>query len=222
MTAYQCPFCNVSLALSNDTYSNYFLNFFDVTKFKNNASVWKRDNLTSIKVVFIKCPSCKKTSIYALGHSKNLDGLTVNIYPRASYNRYPEYVPAHIRQDYQEAFAVMEFSERCAAMLARRCLKNMIEDFWQVKTATLYDAIYSLREEMEPKLWKAVESVCTLGNIGEHMKKDVNLLLDSDPMEPQRLTKLIELFIKEWYVAKNNRDVLFEQIVSLGMDTSAQ
>ena len=218
MTAYQCPFCNLSLALSNDTYSNYFLNFFDVTKFKNNAATWKRDNLSSVKVVFIKCPSCKKTSIYALGHSKDLTELSVNIYPRTTFNRYPDYVPKHIKEDYQEAYAIIEFSERCAAMLARRCLKNMIEDFWQMESATLYDAIYYLREEMDNKLWKAVESVCTLGNIGEHMKKDINILIEVDPLEAQRLIKLIELFIKEWYVAKNNRDTLFEQIINMGLD----
>ena len=218
MTAYQCPFCNLSLALSNDTYSNYFLNFFDVTKFKNNAATWKRDNLTSVKVIFIKCPSCKKTSIYALGHSRDLLGLSVNIHPRTTYNRYPDYVPAHIKEDYQEAFAIIEFSERCAAMLARRCLKNMIEDFWQIENATLYDAIYSLREELDVQLWKAVESVCTLGNIGEHMKKDVNILIEADPLEAQRLIKLIELFIKEWYIARNNRDTMFDQIINMGID----
>lgn len=220
MDAYKCPFCNNSLALSTDTYSNYFLNFYDVTKFKNNASTWKRDNInTAIKIVFIKCPSCKKTSIYALGHSKNLEGMMVNIYPRVSFNNYPDYVPAHIKKDYEEAFATVDFSERCAAMLARRCLKNMIEDFWQIDTATLYDGMYALREEMEVKLWQAVEGICQLGNIGEHMKKDVNLLQEADDMEAQRLIKLIELFIKEWYIARKNRDTLYEQIVQLGMET---
>jgi len=218
MSAYQCPFCNTALAVSQDTYTGYFLNFHDVTKFKNNAAVWKRDNLTSIKVAFIKCPNCRKVSIFAFGHSNDLSGLKVNIHPRGNHNKYPSYIPNKITQEYQEACSVLEFSERSAALLARRCLRNMIQDYWEISKDTLYDEFISLKEFLDAELWQAIDSIAQLGGIGQHMKQDVNTLTDVDPLEAQRLIKLIELLLKEWYIARYNRESLFEQIVNVELD----
>ncbi|MDR2005703.1 MAG: DUF4145 domain-containing protein [Acidaminococcales bacterium] len=218
MTAYQCPFCGLSLAMSQDTYANYFLNFHDVTKFKNNAAIWKRDNLTSIKVAFIKCPNCKKVSIYAFGHSKDLDGLSVNIHPRVNYTKYPGYIPEQITADYQEACSVLEFSERAAAALARRCLRGIIRDYWEISKSTLYEEIRALREFVDAELWQAIDSISQLGGIGERMKQADGLLLDVDPQEAHRLLKLVELLLKEWYIARHNREAIFEEIVNIDLD----
>jgi predicted RNA-binding Zn-ribbon protein involved in translation (DUF1610 family) len=218
MTAYQCPFCGLSLAVSQDTYANYFLNFYDVTKFKNNAATWKRDNITSIKVVFVKCPNCKKVSIYAFGHSKDLDGLSVNINPRVNYTKYPGYIPEQITNDYQEACSVAEFSEKAAAALARRCLRGIIRDYWEISKGTLYEEVRALRDLIDAELWQAIDSISQLGNIGEHMKQDVNLLVDVDQLEAHRLIKLVELLLKEWYIARYNRESLFEEIVNIELD----
>ncbi len=215
MSAYQCPFCNVSLAVSHETYANYFLNFFDVTKFKNTASTWKKDNSGTIKVVFVKCPNCKKISIYAFGHSKDLAGLSVNISPRVNYMKYPDYVPETIQKEYQEACSVLEFSEKAAATFARRCLREIIHDCWDMERANLFEELYALQNSIDKDLWRAIEGVCNIGDIGNHMKADVGLILDVQPMEAQRLIKLVELLIKEWYIAKRNRDLLLEQLVDL-------
>ena len=218
MTAYQCPFCNLALALSQDTYTGYFLNFYDVTKFKNNAAVWKRDNITTIKVAFIKCPNCKKISIYAFGHSNDLKGLKVNIHPTTNHNKYPSYIPGKITQEYQEACSIVEFSERSAALLARRCLREMIRDYWEISKDTLYEEVLALKEFLDIELWQAIESIVRLGGIGQHMQEDINTLTNVDPLEAHRLIKLIELLLKEWYIARYNRESLFEQIVNIELD----
>lgn len=42
---------------------------------------------------------------------------------------WPEYVPAPIRSDYEEACAIRDPSPKASATLARRCLQGMIRDF---------------------------------------------------------------------------------------------
>ena len=220
MSAYNCPFCGVSIALSNDTYSNYFLNFYDVTKFKNNAATWKRDNITSVKVVFIKCPNCKKISIYTFGHSSDLECLKINVNPRINCNYYPNYVPEKIRNDYKEACAILEFSPRSAAALARKCLRDIIQDYWQITRTNLYEELCSLQEvDIDPDLWKAIAGICNLGNIGKNAKEESMKIIDVDEAEAQRLIRLVELLIKEWYIARNNRDLFYEQILNLSNDS---
>jgi hypothetical protein len=215
MKAYQCPFCGLSLAVSADTCANYFLTFNDVTKFKNNASAWKRDNLTCLQTVFVKCPSCKKTSIHAFGYSKDLDGLTVSIYPRTNYVRHPAYVPKVIISDYQEACSLIEVSERSAALLARRCLRAIIRDYWGISHPTLYEEIMALENRINEEVWQAVQVILHTGGIGQRLQEDVDLLQDVDPSEAHRLIKLVELWLKEWYIARHNREELLSEITSL-------
>ena len=51
-----------------------------------------------------------------------------------------------------------------------------------------------------------------IGNIGAHMQKDINLIIDVDPDEAQTLIELIETLFDEWYVEREKRKKRFAKI----------
>jgi hypothetical protein len=51
----------------------------------------------------------------------------------------------------------------------------------------------------------AIDHVRSIGNIGAHMEKDINLIIDIDSNEAQVLIELVEMLFDEWYVARYNR-----------------
>lgn len=59
----------------------------------------------------------------------------------------------------------------------------------------LVDEITALQSLVPPAQWKAIDSLRSVGNIGAHMESDVNVIIDVDPDEAQKLLKLIELLI---------------------------
>jgi hypothetical protein len=117
----------------------------------------------------------------------------------------PEYVPAHVRKEYEEASAVRVVSANAAATLARRCLQAMIRDFWGITKGMLSAEIDALRENVEPETWNAIEGVRQTGMIGAHLEKGANLILEADPKEPEVLLQLIEYLIEDWYIARHKR-----------------
>lgn len=60
----------------------------------------------------------------------------------------------------------------------------------------------------------AIDHVRALGNIGAHMEKDINLIVDIDPDEAQKIIGLIELLFVEWYTARERRR---EGLAALGV-----
>jgi hypothetical protein len=142
-----------------------------------------------------------------------------------------------IREDFAEASAIRNLSPKASASLARRCLQGMIRDFWQVHTRpaeprsklaraqdrkTLFDEIEAIQEWVDPVTWQAIDVVRRLGNIGAHMELDVNVIVDVEPEEAERLLGLIEMLINEWYVARKTREERLQGIVALGAKKDAQ
>lgn len=54
-----------------------------------------------------------------------------------------------------------------------------------------------------------------MGNIGAHMEKDVNLVIDIEPGEAQILIDLIEMLFDEWYVEREARAKRLTAIANL-------
>jgi hypothetical protein len=57
--------------------------------------------------------------------------------------------------------------------------------------------------------------VRSIGNIGAHMEKDINVIVDVEPTEAAALVKLIEYLIEDWYVNKHEREEHLKEIVAL-------
>jgi hypothetical protein len=91
----------------------------------------------------------------------------------------------------------------------------MIRDFWGVKEKTLFDEINAINGKVDPAIWQAIDAVRKIGNIGAHMEKDINLVIDVEPEEAQMLIQLIEVLIEEWYIARKQRADHLAGIVAL-------
>jgi hypothetical protein len=93
--------------------------------------------------------------------------------------------------------------------------------FWNAKGRNLYEEINSIQSMVDPETWQAIHVVRQMGNIGAHMEKDVNTIIDVDPKEAQLLLGLLEHLIREWYVARYNKDESLKKIVAMAREKDA-
>ena len=116
--------------------------------------------------------------------------------------------------DYEEACLIRDLSPKASATLSRRCLQGILRDFWKVKPGRLVDEIEQVKDKIDPITWDAIEAVRKLGNIGAHMEKDIDVIVDVDPEDAGLLIGLFETLLKEWYVAREERRVRMTAVIA--------
>ncbi|WP_242825769.1 DUF4145 domain-containing protein [Cellulosilyticum lentocellum] len=163
-----------------------------------------------------------KSTIKVTGVGNQVKDMTSNFYPNSVAKQFPDYIPEQIRNDYQEACAIVNLSPKASATLSRRCLQGMIRDFWKISKGSLYDEISELNGKIPADLWSALDGLRKLGNIGAHMEKDTSVIIDIDPSEAENLIVLIELLMKEWYINRHERDNLFSKILTTTAQKQAE
>lgn len=47
------------------------------------------------------------------------------------------------------------------------------------------------------------------------MEKDINLIVDIDPDEAQKLIKLIEHLLDQWYINRHEQELLYTDIIDI-------
>jgi hypothetical protein len=148
--------------------------------------------------------------------------------PETAAKPQPDYIPQAIRDDYYEACRIRDLSPKSSATLARRCLQGMIRDFSGIAKGRLIDELDELSHGVNagnapagvtPEAVDAIDHVRSIGNIGAHMEKDVNVLVDIDPGEVQ---VLIELLFEEWYVARESRRQRLAKVTAIGAQKAQQ
>lgn len=149
---------------------------------------------------------------------------SIRFLPRGSSKPQPSYIPQPLVSDYEEACSIKELSPKASATLVRRCLQGMIRDFCGITRGTLAQEIKALREAIEsgsgPKgvdidTVDAIDHVRSIGNIGAHMEKNINIIVDVDADEAQVLIDLVEMLFSEWYVARERRTESLKAIKAL-------
>lgn len=153
--------------------------------------------------------------------------LSTYLLPQGFAKPQPEYIPETIRQDYLEACLIRDLSPKASATLARRCIQTMIRDFAKLPDRpNLHQEIDALRKavddgtaprEVSMASVKAIEHVKNIGNIGAHMQKDVDLIVEVDPGEAQALISLIESLLRDWYVERRMREDRFADVTKIGV-----
>lgn len=204
---WRCPFCGNNSTITNQNTSGRSLEFNDGNKF---------DCQMIVIMTSIVCPNpeCKeivlkarfgKAVIAAGGYRLNelIDSWVLR--PSSLALNFPDYVPSPIRQDYEEACKIRDLSPKASATLSRRCLQGIIRDFKGIVKKRLVDEIDALKDDIDIDTWAAIDAVRQIGNIGAHMEKDINEIIEVDPEEAQLLIELIETLIKDWYIARNKR-----------------
>ncbi|WP_416407854.1 DUF4145 domain-containing protein [Agrobacterium rosae] len=150
--------------------------------------------------------------------------------PDSSAKSWPSYIPAALIEDYQEACLIKHLSPKASATLARRCLQGMIRDFCGISKGTLFDEIKELKKRVDdgsgPKgveleTLEAIDAIRKIGNIGAHLEKDINIIVEVDQDEAQILIGLLEMLFKDWYVAKNDRQARLKKIMDIALAKEA-
>jgi len=228
MTAYSwtCPFCQRPVTIRSET---------DISSDKTELRIDNSDGLRLAQARFIVCPNpkCRKISfdveLYSAnytstGYSRVFRKRTLlnswQLIPESKAMSFPSYIPPAILGDYNEACLILNKSPKAAATLARRCLQGIIRDFWQVKikSGRLSDEIKEIESKVDPKTLEAIDSVRSVGNIGAHMEQDINLIVDIEPKEADLLVGLIEILLKDWYIARYEREIHLDAVRQLGIE----
>ncbi|WP_325437229.1 DUF4145 domain-containing protein [Pseudomonas nitroreducens] len=214
-----CPFCNHNATIAEANYSASRFDFNDNNKYGYQA----------VKIWSITCPNpeCAEYQLSASLHDRATvqgslkvlpEKKSWKLIPSSFAKNLPNYVPRAIVEDYNEACAIRELSPKASATLSRRCIQGMIRDFFAVKKGRLIDEIDAIKEKVDPATWAAIDAVRQIGNIGAHMEKDINVIVDVDPEEAQLLISLIETLISDWYVVKHEREERLKSLVAIAAE----
>ena len=209
---FECPYCQVSIPINKFTLHS--TNFAFHSTVRGGYTVENNDS-SELELAFIRCPHCKKHTLLIDGIGEDIKHIHSVILPASLAKQFPEYVPPQIRQDYEEAYSIARLSPKASATLSRRCLQGIIRDFWGINDTSLYKEIDKLKSLISPQLWKVIDSIRQIGNIGAHMESDVNLIVDIEPHEAMTLLKLIERLIKDWYIDRYEQEQLYNEILQI-------
>jgi len=213
-----CPYCNHDIIIRKGDY------FFNSTRLvEENA-----DGEVRLQSLFIICPNseCRKVTLkmtlYSLKWDSSLSRWVDNeiikqwdLIPSSKAKTFPSYIPSAIIEDYNEACLICMNSPKASATLSRRCLQGIIRDYWKVKPGRLVDEIEQIKDKTDQLSWEAIDSVRKVGNIGAHMEKDINVIIEVDPQEAELLINLIETLIKDWYILREERKIRLNQIKNI-------
>jgi hypothetical protein len=198
----------------------------DTVKVDNSAT------LTS-KTVVVRClnQDCRNFTVQteALIRENGVEHARIKtrLLPQSSAKPQPDYIPKALREDYEEACLIRDLSPKASATLARRCLQGMIREFCGISKNRLIDEIKELRTRLESGTAPAgvsadsidaIDNVREIGNIGAHMEKDINIIVDVDPGEAQLLIDLIEALFDEWYIARHQRAQRFAAVAAIAAE----
>lgn len=164
---------------------------------------------------------------YDSGYELNELVQSWKLLPESTAKPQPEYIPEAIKNDYYEACRIRDLSPKASATLARRCLQGMIRDFAKITKTRLIDEVKALHSAITEgtapagvtaESVEAIDKTREIGNIGAHMEKDVDLIVDIEPGEAQVLIELIEMLFEEWYVARQIRQERLARVTALSAE----
>lgn len=199
-----CPHCEMPTTIRSN----------DVTESLITEDV---DQTRAFTVRIVKCPNpaCLEYTVtakwetgqYVPGGWQTGNVLqSWRLVPESTARSFPDYIPAAIRQDYEESCRIRDTSPKASAALSRRALQGMIRDFWDIKNkGNLAAEIRALPADVTTEVRDAIDAVRGIGNIGAHMEKDVNLIIDVEPEVGEQLISLNEMLLDEWYISRHQR-----------------
>lgn len=236
--SWRCPYCNVlSIPKSRSSDENERLSADSVvgnlTTTLSADYPPKRTLDLRIAASLTQCqnPDCMKYELTVRfgtrgrphGYDVIDDELGVwRLVPASAARVLPDYIPQVIREDYEEACAILPASPKAAATLARRALQGMIRDFWRVTAGTLYNEIEQLKGQVQQEDWEAIDATRKVGNIGAHMQEDINVIVEVDEGEAAKLIGLIEILVDDWYIHRHERQEHLASVVEIAEDKAEE
>jgi hypothetical protein len=218
-----CPHCDRKTTINNSDFHSH----------EDEMTINNSEGCRILKNEWIVCPNveCKKITLtvilyeYNWKHPEWKKGEIITkwrLLPNSYAKQFPDYIPEPLRIDYLEACSILEKSPKASATLSRRCLQGIIRDFWSVSKNRLIDEINAIEDKVDPLTWKSIDAVRKVGNIGAHMEKDINLIIDVESKEAYLLIELIELLFEEWYIHRYERELKLKSIVGIAANKDEQ
>lgn len=167
------------------------------------------------------------SSINAYGNPADNGGtfFSFDVMPQSNVKSQPDYIPQEIRDNYAEACLLLKLSPKASATMSRRCLQGMVRDFWKLskkELGMLAGELDAIKNRIPSDSWDAIDAIREVGNIGAHMEKDVNYVVDVEPDEAEALVRLIEMLFQDWYIAQHDRDERKKSVIALGAKKKKQ
>lgn len=229
-----CPYCRQPQVVSGDNYDNeaHSINVGENAR-GDGLGFWVRSiacqnkHCKQVTIDFALCGDGKYSNGWKNGGIIQRWGL----WPESSAKPQPEFIPKPLRDNYVEACRIRDLSPKASATLSRRCLQGMIRDFAKIAKDTLNAEIVALQKMVDedkaprgvtPESVEAIDHVRKIGNIGAHMEKDIDLIIEIDPDEAQILIELVETLFDEWYVAREQRTQRFKGLAELRAKKDAE
>lgn len=220
---WHCPFCNGDQTVTEEARQASF----------SDLSIENADGPRRLVVKFVVCPNprCRRFSLSVSLHSLEVAGnrsytgkhlKTWALVPPSRARSFPVALPLQVLEDYQEACLTIESSPKVAAALSRRCLSEMLRDFWRVQPGRLGDEFRQIKGAADPLTWEAIESVRRSGMIGARMDSEGAEILATEPGEAKMLINLIETLIQDWYVGREERRKRLEGIRQITSENAAE
>ncbi len=225
--SWTCPFCKRPTTITSE----------DRKSADVQCIIDSKSGKVGTLVSYIVCPNteCKKlslsVSLFSLKSNPQAYGYVLDslkeiwhLIPDSTARVYStKIVPKAIVMDYEEACKIKTLSPKASATLSRRALQTMIRNYWNIKDRyTLKQEIDSIKDKVTPKVWKAINAVRKIGNIGAHMEKDVNLMIDVKPNEAEKLIWLVEFLIERWYIEDYEVDLKLGEIIDIENNIETQ
>ncbi|MFT9267022.1 DUF4145 domain-containing protein [Oenococcus sp.] len=235
---FKCPYCRADIALDEgSSLSQIQLRHRHIIRAIGIAGIDDRKIITPtlssrdggplVTLRFIHCPRCDKISVVSFVQGiEDTNSVPLPIVPKSLAYKLPNYVPECIRQDYEEAYSIVGFSPRASATLSRRAIQEMIRDKFPDKISSerknLAQEMDDIQSILSAREKDALVSLRHLGNIGAHPENDIDVIVDIDPSDAQTVLKLIEYFIKKWYVEPHEDDDLLNGITQIDQEKQSE
>ncbi len=169
----------------------------------NTAHYWE--------VCFTTCPSCTKPTIkvkQTIYNAPPYRGETYPVYPHSPRRAaIGDAAPPALKENYEEACAVLSISPKASAALSRRVLQAMLKD-QGYESSNLAKQIDSVLSETSPDkvlpaaIRDTIDAVRTFGNFAAHPITDKTSLqiIDVEPNEAEWCLDIIETLFEHYYV----------------------
>lgn len=216
MSSWTCPYCNQIATLLES----------NISRDKHTFSMGNKHGGMALTTTAIVCPNekCREYTLSgSLQGAKFYHGGIVELIgqeikrwqlrPESAAKPFPDYIPAVILSDYAEACLIRDLSPKASATLSRRCMQGIIRNYWSITNNNLAKAIIELEDKIDGTTWGAIDAIRKIGNIGAHMEKDIDLIVDVDPEEAGMLIDLIEMMLEEWYIHRHERGLKMQKII---------
>ena len=198
----KCPVCPVHI---HENWAEESLVVSDDDEYNTDSSgrLWFVQSMS--------CPSCSEVLVRLDVRLKeeSENGFPKLVYPATANQISAAYkvVPVNLRNDFQEASAILHLSPKASAAISRRILQDVLSSAGYTE-ATLYAQLTSTLDQMDTSrilpehIRKYIDVVRQCGNMAAHPMKDATtgLVIDVELEEADWCLDLVKALLDFYYV----------------------